>query len=86
MRDQDLAQAIIDDWREAGIDARLQAMLAFADKLTLDPRAMRRDDVDALREVGLDDRAILETVEVTAYFNFVNRLADGLGVALELPE
>jgi uncharacterized peroxidase-related enzyme len=86
MRDQDLAQAVIDDWREAGIDARLRAILAYADKLTLEPRAMRRQDVDTLREVGLDDRAILETVQVTAYFNFVNRLADGLGVALELPE
>jgi uncharacterized peroxidase-related enzyme len=85
MRDQDLAQAVIDDWREADIDARLRAILVFADKLTLEPRAMRREDVDGLREVGLDDRAILETVQVTAYFNFVNRLADGLGVALELP-
>jgi uncharacterized peroxidase-related enzyme len=85
MRDQDLAQAVIDDWREADIDARLRAILVFADKLTLEPRAMRPEDVDALREVGLDDRAILETVQVTAYFNFVNRLADGLGVALERP-
>jgi uncharacterized peroxidase-related enzyme len=85
MRDQDLAQAVIDDWREADIDARLRAILVFADKLTLEPRAMLREDVDALREVGLDDRAILEMVQVTAYFNFVNRLADGLGVALELP-
>jgi alkylhydroperoxidase family enzyme len=46
---------------------------------------MRQEDVRALRDVGLDDRAILETVQVTAYFNFVNRLADGLGVALEHP-
>jgi uncharacterized peroxidase-related enzyme len=85
MRDQELAQAVIDDWRDAGIDARLRAILVHADKLTLEPRAMRREDVEALREAGLDDRAILETVQVTAYFNFVNRLADGLGVALELP-
>jgi uncharacterized peroxidase-related enzyme len=83
MRDQELAQAIIDDWRQADIDARLRAVLVFSDKLTLDPRSMSRDDVAALRDAGLDDRAILETVEVTAYFNFVNRLADGLGVALE---
>lgn len=40
-------------------------------------------DLEPLRVVGLDDRGILEVVEVTAYFNFVNRLADGLGVALE---
>jgi uncharacterized peroxidase-related enzyme len=85
MSDEELAQAITDGWREADLDRRLRAILAFADKLTLEPRSMRREDVDALRGVGLDDRGILETVEVTAYFNFVNRLADGLGVALEHP-
>ena len=49
----------------------------------MSPREIRRRDHDPLREVGLDDRAILEIVEITAYFNFVNRLADGLGVSLE---
>jgi uncharacterized peroxidase-related enzyme len=85
MSDEELAQAIIDGWREADLDRRLRAILAYADKLTLEPQSMLREDVDTLRGVGLDDRAILETVEVTAYFNFVNRLADGLGVALEQP-
>jgi uncharacterized peroxidase-related enzyme len=85
MRDQGLAQAIIDGWREADLDARLRAILDFAHKLTVEPRSMRQEDVGTLRDAGLDDRAILEAVEVTAYFNFVNRLADGLGVALEHP-
>lgn len=44
---------------------------------------MAENDLEPLRSVGLDDRGILEVVEVTAYFNFVNRLADGLGVWLE---
>jgi alkylhydroperoxidase family enzyme len=44
---------------------------------------MTRVDLEPLRTAGLNDRAILEVVEVTAYFNFVNRLADGLGVSLE---
>ncbi len=83
MRDQDLAQAIIHDWRQADLDARLGAILDFAHKLTVEPRSMRQEDVGVLRDAGLDDRAVLETVEVTAYFNFVNRLADGLGVSLE---
>jgi alkylhydroperoxidase family enzyme len=51
--------------------------------LTLTPREIRREHLDPLRKAGLDDRGILEAVEVTAYFNFVNRLADGLGVSLE---
>jgi uncharacterized peroxidase-related enzyme len=60
-------------------------VLAFAEKLTLEPRNMEKGDVERLRAAGLDDRGILEVVEVTAYFNFVNRLADGLGVSLETP-
>lgn len=44
---------------------------------------MKRADLQPLRDAGLGDRAVLEAVEVTAYFNFVNRLADGLGVSLE---
>ncbi len=44
---------------------------------------MREDDVAPLRAAGLGDEAILHVCEVVAYFNFVNRLADGLGVTLE---
>lgn len=40
-------------------------------------------DVDTLREAGLDDAEILDVCQVTAYYNYVNRLADGLGVELE---
>ncbi|MDT8341351.1 MAG: hypothetical protein RQ751_07540 [Longimicrobiales bacterium] len=61
----------------------LGPLLAFAGKLTRDPHGMTRADVQALREHGFTDRGVLEAVEVTAYFNFVNRLVDGLGVSLE---
>ena len=44
---------------------------------------MGREALNPLRDAGLDDRAILDLVQVIAYFNFVNRLADGLGVELE---
>lgn len=76
-------EALAGDWRQAEVSSRLRAILTFAEKLTLAPREMRREDLDPLRGIGLDDRGILEVVEVTAYFNFVNRLADGLGVSLE---
>ncbi len=82
-RDAVFSEAIATDWRTAAIDARLRAILAFAEKLTLAPAAMEAADILPLREAGLEDRAILEVVEVTAYFNFVNRLADGLGVSVE---
>lgn len=58
-------------------------MLRFVDKLTRTPAAMERGDADALREVGFDDRDILHIVEVAAYYAYVNRIADGLGVELE---
>ena len=58
-------------------------MLAYAVKLTRTPWAMEEADVIALREVGFGDSAILDINQVAAYYAFVNRLADGLGVELE---
>jgi uncharacterized peroxidase-related enzyme len=58
-------------------------MLEYAWKLTRTPHQMGESDVDALRQEGFDDTAILDICQVTGYFNFVNRLADGLGVELE---
>lgn len=81
--DDELVRSLAEDWRSADLDERLRAILAFSEKLTIEPDAMRREDHGPLRDAGLDDRGILEVVEVTAYFAFVNRLADGLGVCLE---
>lgn len=58
-------------------------MLEYCDKLTRSPSEVDHTDVDALRRAGFSDAAILDICQVTAYFNFVNRLADGLGVELE---
>lgn len=58
-------------------------MLNYASKLTLTPAAMNSADVAALRTAGLDDRDILDLCEVTAYYAYVNRIADGLGVEVE---
>lgn len=58
-------------------------MLAYAMKLTLEPGAMVEGDVLALREAGLDDVAIHDLAQVTAMFNYYNRLADGLGIAID---
>ncbi len=58
-------------------------MLRYAAKLTRSPGAMEKGDVEALRAVGFSDTDILGLVEVVGYYAFVNRLADGLGVALE---
>ena len=58
-------------------------MLVYADKLTRTPAAMTAADVEALRTQGFTDPAILDICQVAAYYAFVNRIADGLGVELE---
>ncbi len=58
-------------------------MLRYADKLTRQPHKMVRDDVESLRAVGFTDEDILAIAEITSYYAFVNRIADGLGVELE---
>ncbi len=55
-------------------------MLDFAVRLTRDMASVRENDVQALREVGFDDVAIHDIVQVTALFNYYNRLAEGLGI------
>ncbi len=57
--------------------------MAYADRLTLAPRSVTREGIDALRAAGLDDRGIHDACAIVAYFAFVNRIADGLGVELE---
>jgi len=58
-------------------------MLDYAVKLTRAPESVSERDVERLREVGLTDGEILDTCQVVAYYNFVNRMAQGLGVELE---
>ena len=58
-------------------------MLDYSVKLSRSPSSVTPDDVEALRQVGFEDAAILDICQVTSYYNYVNRLADGLGVELE---
>jgi uncharacterized protein YciW len=58
-------------------------MLDYAVKLTRAPATVTAEDVAVLRRVGFDEAAVLDICQVTSYYNYVNRLADGLGVELE---
>ena len=58
-------------------------MLTYVEKLTLRPCDMEEEDVIALRDAGFGDRDILDICEVVGYYAYVNRIADGLGVAAE---
>lgn len=61
----------------------MKVMLDFARRLTKDSEGLRRVDLDKLRAEGLDDASIVDLVAVVGYFNFINRVAHGLGVYLD---
>jgi uncharacterized peroxidase-related enzyme len=77
-------QAIQDDYHAAGLPAREVTLLDYAVKLTKDPRAAGRADLDALRDAGFTDEQLVDAVQCIGYFNFINRVLDGLGVDPEL--
>lgn len=88
LRDDALAEAIESNFENADISDKTKRMLRYAVKLTRTPAAASQSDVDGLREAGFNDTDILHIVEVTAYYAYANRIADGLGIPLEdwIPE
>ena len=61
----------------------MRALCDFAVKLTREPAAMTRADADALRAAGWDDVAIHDAIQVIAYFNYINRVAEAVGIGPE---
>ena len=82
-KDAALTKQLAADYTKAAFDAPTRALLDYAWKLTKTPGAMSQADVDVLRGHGFSDRAITDAVEVIGYFNYINRIADGLGVEAE---
>ncbi len=68
------------DYRRAHLSTRQRALAEFAEKVTCAPAETRAPDLDALRAQGLSDKDILDAVQVISYFNYINRVADALGV------
>lgn len=81
--DEALVEQIKQDHRDASISDADKGMLDYAVKLTKTPWDMKKQDVGKLRDLGFSDAAILDINQTTAYYAYVNRLADGLGVELE---
>jgi uncharacterized peroxidase-related enzyme len=71
---------VVHDFRRATLAPADRALCEFAVRLTLAPGKARATDLEALRRHGLDDRQIHLATQVIAYFNYINRVADGLGV------
>jgi uncharacterized peroxidase-related enzyme len=82
-KNNDLVEALKTDYRQAALNAADLAMLDYAAVLTLTPTAITESHLQALRDAGFNDRAILDIALIIAYFAYVNRIADGLGVSLE---
>ncbi len=76
-----LTAEALDD--EAELTPADRALLEYAETLTLTPSAITGSHIERLRSAGFDDRAIHDACAIVAYFAFVNRIADGLGVELE---
>lgn len=75
--------AVVRDWRTAPLGDADRALCTLAAKLTHRQREMASADLDALRGAGFDDRGINDAVQIIAYFNYITRIADGLGVDAE---
>lgn len=84
MKNEDLVAAIEVDFESAGeLSDKNKVMLRYAVKLTVSPAEMQRSDIHLLRTAGFTEIDILHIAEVVAYYAYVNRIADGLGVDLE---
>jgi uncharacterized peroxidase-related enzyme len=81
--DKELVEALKRDWRTANLDEKDRAMLSYVEKLTMNPVSVWRDDMDGLRTAGFDETAILQITLIASFFNYINRVADGLGVGRE---
>ena len=80
--DRDLTDQVTADYTRAQVDRRTRAALAYAAKLTCTPEAMTAEDVAELRGAGYSDNQIVDIAHITALFNYINRIARGLGAEL----
>lgn len=76
-------EQIKQDYTKADISKEDKLMLRYCIKLTKEPWNMKEQDVISLRKAGFSDVDILDINQITAYYAYVNRVADGLGVKLE---
>lgn len=78
--DEELVQALQDDYRTAPISERDRVMLDYVAQLTKDATRITPEHHGRMRGVGFDDRAILQITLIASWFNYINRVADALGV------
>ena len=78
--DEKLVEAIRTDFRTAPISAQDRVMLEYVETLTRDATRIGKEDHEKLRAAGFDDKGILQITLIASWFNYINRVADALGV------
>ena len=81
--DEELVAALQDDYTKAAISEQDRAMLDYVAQVTRDATRISPEDHARLRAVGFDDRAVLQITLIASWFNYINRVADALGVGRE---
>ncbi len=81
--DHTLVKHLKTDPAHAPLDPQNKAMIDFALKLTREPSQVRQEDIEFLQQYGFSEEEIVDIVLITCLFNFMDRLADGLGVELD---
>ena len=78
--DKALVKALEKDYASAPISQQDRAMLDYVVELTKDATRLQKADIEGLRKAGFDDRGILQITLIASWFNYINRVADALGV------
>ena len=81
--DKTLVEALEKDYTTAPISPQDRAMLDYVIQLTKDATRLGKGDIEGLRRSGFDDRGILQITLIASWFNYINRVADALGVGRE---
>jgi uncharacterized peroxidase-related enzyme len=81
--DKELVDALETDYTTAPVTPQERVMLEYVAQLTRDATKVLKDDHERLHGAGFDDRAILQITLIASWFNYINRVADALGVGRE---
>ena len=80
---QKLVDEIADNWKLSSLSEQQKAICYLAEKLTLNPGKVSKKDIQNIKDFGYVDKEISEIVQIISYFNYINRVADGLGLEPE---
>jgi uncharacterized peroxidase-related enzyme len=81
--DEALVEAIQEDYKSARLTDQDRTMLEYVERITRDATGVSRHDHERLRAAGFDDKGIVQITLIAAWFNYINRVADALGVGRE---